>query len=136
MIIRITQFEIVIRSVHTRSQISVLHSRAEEDPWLVSGYPANQTCCTELAFTVLLCIYAARGIKAEVIRRSRTCTCTCSSAPKSQFRGQGIHTVILLRDLRDASLKNTSRPPFELHNSNYALRCNFAYTRSKIPSFE
>ena len=78
------------------------------------------------------CTYAAHGIKAEVIRRSHT----CSSAPKSQFRGQGIHTVILLRDLRDASLKNTSRPPFELHNSNYALQCNFAYTRSKIQSFE
>ena len=30
--------------------------------------------------------------------------------PKSQFRGQGIHTVISLHDLRDASLENTSGP--------------------------
>ena len=30
--------------------------------------------------------------------------------PKSQFRGQGIHTAISLRDLRDASLENTSGP--------------------------
>ena len=28
--------------------------------------------------------------------------------PKSQFRGQGIHTAISLSDLRDASLENTS----------------------------
>ena len=28
--------------------------------------------------------------------------------PKSQFRGQGIYTAISLRDLRDASLENTS----------------------------
>ena len=38
--------------------------------------------------------------------------------PKSQFRGQGIHTVISLRDLKDESLENTSGPSFELHNSN------------------
>ena len=55
---------------------------------------------------------------------------------KSQFRGQGIHTAILQRDLRDASLENTSGPSFELRNSNYASRCKFPYTRSKIPSFE
>ena len=40
--------------------------------------------------------------------------------PKSQFRGQGIHTAISLHDLRDASLENTSGPSFELRNSNYA----------------
>ena len=51
-------------------------------------------------------------------------------SPKSQFRGQGIHTTILLRDFRDASLENTSGPSFELRNSNYASQCNFAYTRS------
>ena len=39
--------------------------------------------------------------------------------PKSQFRGQGIHTAISLRDLRDGSLENTSEPSFELRNSNY-----------------
>ena len=42
-------------------------------------------------------LYAARGIQAEVVRGSR------SSAPKSQFRDQGIHTAISLRDLRDAA---------------------------------
>ena len=40
--------------------------------------------------------------------------------PKSQFRGQGIHTSNSLHDLRDASLKNTSGPSFELRTSNYA----------------
>ena len=53
--------------------------------------------------------------------------------PKSQFRGQGIHTVISLRDLRDTPLENTSGPSFELRNSNYA---KFAYTQAKIRSFE
>ena len=38
-----------------------------------------------------------RGLLAEVVRRP------CSSSPKSQLRGQGIHTAISLRDLRDAS---------------------------------
>ena len=38
--------------------------------------------------------------------------------PKSQFRGQGIHTVILLRDLRDASLENTSGSSFQFCNSS------------------
>ena len=38
--------------------------------------------------------------------------------PKSQFIGQGIHTASLLRDLRDASLENTSGLSFELRNSN------------------
>ena len=41
-------------------------------------------------------------------------------SPKSQCRGQGIHTAILLRDLRDASPENTSWRSLELHNSNYA----------------
>ena len=54
-----------------------------------------------------------RGLLGEVVRKS------CSSAPKSQFRGQGIHTTISLRDLRDASLENSSGPSFELRNSNY-----------------
>ena len=60
--------------------------------------------------------------------------------PKSQLRGHGIHTAISLHDLRDASLENTSGPSFELRISNYASRCNLAYTvfytQSKKPSFE
>ena len=40
---------------------------------------------------------------------------------KSEFRGQGIHMTILLHDLRDASLENTTGPKFELQNSNYHL---------------
>ena len=55
---------------------------------------------------------------------------------KSQVRGQGIHTAILRRDLRDASLENTSGLSFELCNSSHASQCKFAYTQSKIPSFE
>ena len=56
--------------------------------------------------------------------------------PKSQLRGQGIHTVIWLRDLRDAYLENTSGPSFEMRISNDASRCNLAYTWSKIQSFK
>ena len=71
------------------------------------------------------------GLSAEVVRRSH------SSAPKSQFRGQGIHTAISLRDLRDASLENTSRPSFELCNSNYPSWWSFRYSIwAKILSLE
>ena len=52
--------------------------------------------------------------RAEVVRRSR------SSAPLNHnLEGQGNHTAILLRDLRDASLENTSGQSFELHNSKF-----------------
>ena len=43
--------------------------------------------------------------------------------PKSQFRGQGIHTAILVRDLSDVSLENASGPSFELRDSNDLLWC-------------
>ena len=44
-----------------------------------------------------------------------------ASPPKSQFRGPGMNTAILLHCLRDASLEKTSGPSFEsMHNSNYA----------------
>ena len=49
--------------------------------------------------------------------------------PKSQFRGQGIHTMTLLCDLRDVSPENTSGPSFALCNSNYASWCKFVYTQ-------
>ena len=39
-------------------------------------------------------------------------------SPKSKFRGQGIHTVISLRNLRDASLENNSGRSFEFCNWN------------------
>ena len=35
-----------------------------------------------------------------------------------------------------AQFKSWSGPSFELSISNYTSRCNFVYTRSKIPSFE
>ena len=45
--------------------------------------------------------------------------CHVAPPPKSQFRGQGIHTAISLHDLRDVPLENTSGPSFELSNSNF-----------------
>ena len=54
------------------------------------------------------------GLSAKVVRRSRTKNVHVhvhvAPPPKSQFRGQGIHTVISLPDLRDASLENISEP--------------------------
>ena len=41
--------------------------------------------------------------------------------PNHNFRGQGIHMAVSLRDLTDASLENTSGPSFELRNSNHTL---------------
>ena len=79
------------------------------------------------------CTYAARGV---YFFRRKWLERHIAPPLKSQFRGQGIHTAISLRDLRDASLENTSWPSFELHNSNYASQCNFVYTWSKILSFE
>ena len=61
----------------------------------MSGYPANQTC-TELAIPVLLYICSARYIRRKWLEGH------VAPPHKSQFRGQGIHTAISLRDLRDA----------------------------------
>ena len=61
----------------------------------MSGYPANQTCM-ELAFPVLLYICSAR------YNRRKGLEGYLALPPKSRFRGQGIHTVISLHDLRDA----------------------------------
>ena len=96
------------------------------------GYPASQTC-TELAFPVLLYIMQRAVYRQKWLEGHLQ---NVAPPPKSQFRGQGIHTVISLRDLRDAQLENTFGPSFEMRISNDASRCNLAYTRSKIPSFE
>ena len=61
----------------------------------MSGYPANQTCM-ELAFPVLLYIMQ------RVVYRRKWLEGHLAPPPKSRLRGQGIHTVISLRDLRDA----------------------------------
>ena len=61
----------------------------------------------------------------RVVYRRKWLESHVAPPPKSQFRGQDIHTAISLHDLRDASLENTSGPSFELHNSNYASRCKF-----------
>ena len=47
-------------------------------------------------------------LSAEVVRRS------VAMSPKSKFRGQGIHTVISLHNLRAVSLENIS-PDHHLH---------------------
>ena len=57
-------------------------------------------------------------IRKCVVYRRKLSEGHVATPPKSQFRGQGIHTAISLRDLRDASLENTTGPTFELHNSN------------------
>ena len=54
------------------------------------------------------------GLSADVVLEGHV-----APPPKSQSRGQDIHTVISLGDLRDVSLENTSGPSFELLNSNY-----------------
>ena len=85
------------------------------EAWLVSVFFWHADC-----YSILKCaVYWRKWLEGHI-----------APPPKSQFRGQGIHTAISLRDLRDASLENTSGPPFELRNSNYA------YTRAKIPPFK
>ena len=71
-------------------------------------------------------IFCAAVHMQRVVYRRKWLEGHVAPPPKSQFRGQGIQLAISLRDLRDASLENTSGPSFELRNSNYASRCNFA----------
>ena len=115
----------------------------------MSGYPANLTC-TELAFPVLLyichAVYRLKWLEGHlyVAPPPPPPPKKKKKKKKSQFRGQGIHTVISLHDLRDAYLENTSGLSFEMGisndasqcNSNDVSRCNLEYTWSKIRSFE
>ena len=90
-------------SVHTRER-RLLREWGEE-AWLVSMFFYHADCC--LIF-IRKCVVYQQKLVHEAL------------PPESQFRGQGIHTTISLRDLRGASMENTPRPSFELRNSNYA----------------
>ena len=90
-----------LRSVHTREVIAIfelcsVHTRdriwdlAFQSGRRKSGYPANQTC-TELAFH-FLCFYT---YAARAVYRWNWLEGHLAPPPKSQFRGQGIHTVII-----------------------------------------
>ena len=121
---------------HSNCKIWILqctHERSNCDIWI--------TQCTHKRTNLQFSIPERVKIRAHVscasvyicsaVYRRKWLEGHVTPSPKSQFRGQGIHTAISLRDLRDASLENTSGPSFELRNSNYASRCNFVYTRSK-----
>ena len=115
-------------AVYTReTEFAVLRSSAGRRGVAVSGYPANLYCLRFLCFCNMCSAwyYRRKWLEGHL-----------APPPKSQFIGQGIHTVISLHDLRDAWLENTSGPSFEMRISNDASRCNLAYTRSKILSFE
>ena len=125
MIIWIAQFESC--SVHTREVIAIFELRSvhTRDRICDLAFQSGRTCVPRVwvpcpSVHMQHALYKRKWLEGHV-----------ALPPKSQFRGQGIHTAILLRDLRDAKLENTSGPSFELRISNYALRCNFAYTRSK-----
>ena len=53
-----------------------------------------------------------------------------------RYFGPCVHKITSRCVIWIAQFKLRSGPSFELRNSNYALWCNFAYTWSKIPSFE
>ena len=108
MIIRIAQFESC--SVHTREVIAIFELRSvhTRDRICDLAFQSRRTCVARVwvpcqsnmhgvhASCPSVHMQRAVYLSAEVVRRSR------SSAPKSQFWGQGIHTAISLRNLRDA----------------------------------
>ena len=93
-----------------------------EEAWLVSVFFWHADC---YSFLLENAVYRRKWLEGHV-----------ALPPKSQLRGQGIHTAISLRDLRDASLENASGQSFALLNSNYPSWCLFAYTQAKIQSLE
>ena len=140
MIIRIVQFE--LRSVHTGEVIAIFELRSvhTRDRIFDLEFQSRRRCMARVWVPCQSNMHKARISCASVhmqhaVYRWKWLERHVAPPLKSQFRGQGIHTAISLRDLRDASLENTW-PSFELPNSIYASRCNFAYTWSKILSFE
>ena len=96
------------------------HEREKTSQSLLFSIPerGEEACLVSVFFWHADCYFISIR-KCAVYRRIRL-EGHVAPPPKSQFRGQGIHTAILLRDLRDASLENTSAPSCELRNSNYA----------------
>ena len=105
-------------SVHTREKTSLslrisIPERGEK-AWLVSVFFWHVDCYF---------IWDRISIRKCVVYWWKRLEGHVALPPKSQFRGQGIHTAISLSDLRDASLENISGPSFELSNSNYSSWC-------------
>ena len=101
-------------SIHTRERrllwvCGLAFQSKEEEAWLISVLFWHADFYFISIRKCAVYMYQRKRLEGHV-----------ASHPKSQFRGQGIHTAFLLRDLRDMSLENTSGPSFELHNSNYA----------------
>ena len=96
--------------VHTREKtsLSLWFSIPEqgEEVWLVSVFFWHADCyfIWDFLFLENCVVYLRKWLEGYV-----------APPPKSQFKGQGIHS---LRDLRDASLKNISGPTIELRNSS------------------
>ena len=95
-------------SVHTREKksLSLRFSipEREEEAWLISVFFMHADCYF---------IWDRISIRKCTVYRRKWLDGHVAKPPKSQFRGQGIHTAISLCDLRDASLENTSGPSFE-----------------------
>ena len=150
MIIRIAQFELrrvhktevtaifELRSVHTRDRICGLVFQSGRRCVARVWVPC-QSNMHEARVSYASVQYAA-GSTMKVVRRSRTCSSAPPKKKKKKKKKCKLEVKAFIRrfrcDLRDASLEKTSGPSFELRNSNYPSRCNFAYTQSKIPSFE
>ena len=96
----------ITESTHGREKTSLrwvfsIPERGEE-AWLVSVFFWHADC---YFISIRKCVVYWR-----LVRRSR------SSASQTQFRGQGIHTALLLHDVRDVSLENSSGPSFDYAN--------------------
>ena len=93
-----------------KTSLSLLSSipKRRQETWLVSAFSWHADC---YFISIRKCaVYRRKWIEGHI-----------APPPKSQFRGQSIHTAISLRDLRDVLLENTSGPSFELCYSNYAV---------------
>ena len=149
MIIRTAQFE--LHSVHTREVIAIFELRiVHERPNLRFSIPEREKMCGSCQGT--LSIKHARSsrflcfcILCSTWYRRKWLEGHIALPPpppkkknqiKSKFRGQGTRYGDFAAWFERCVTGNTSGPSFELRNSNYASRCNFAYTWSKIPSFE
>ena len=116
-------------SVHTRDRIWDFAFQREKNVWVPCQSNMHGARISCASVHMQHAVYRRKWLEGHLAPRP-------PPPPQITIRGQGIHTVISLRDLRDAYLENTSGPSFEMRFSNDASRCNLAYTRSKIPSFE
>ena len=121
MIVRIAQFELrsvhtraviaifELRSVHTREVIAIFELRSVhmiERPNLGFSIPEREKnvwvpCQSNMHGARIACASVHTCIQ-HVVYRRKWLEGHVAPPPKSQFRGQGIHTAILLHDLRNA----------------------------------